>query len=152
MLKRKSSLNFADVAVAKRKIKNQFLIKIDQLIDWKLIEDRINKKYSRGNRFDGRPAYPGLILFKMCLLEEWFNIYHNKIDFYVNDSISFTHFLGLSLDDEVPSHSTVSRFRIELHKKGLYSQLLEQVNQQIDSKNLRVRSGILKQAVILHNK
>ena len=150
MIKRKSSINLADVAVAKRKIKNQFLDKINKSVNWKLIDEKINEKYTRGDRVDGRPAYPGLLLFKMCLLEEWFNIFHNKIDFYVNDSISFTHFIGLSLDDEVPSSSTVSRFRIELIKKDLYSELISMINQQLDSKSLRVRKGTLKQAAILH--
>ena len=121
MIKRKSSINLADVAVAKRKIKNQFLDKINKSVNWKLIDEKINEKYTRGDRVDGRPAYPGLLLF-----------------------------IGLSLDDEVPSSSTVSRFRIELIKKDLYSELISMINQQLDSKNLRVRKGTLKQAAILH--
>jgi IS5 family transposase len=152
MIKRRSSLNLADVAVAKRKVKNPFLDKINKTINWKLIEEKIDADYNRGQRLDGRPAYPGILLFKMCLLEEWFAIYHNKIDFYVNDSISFTHFIGLSLEDEVPSHSTVSRFRIELNKKGLYDELLEMISHQLDERRIKIRKGSLKQAAILHKK
>ena len=150
MLKRKSRLNLADIAVEKRNLKNDFLREIDKIVDWKIIEDKINKSYSKGQRIDGRPAYPGILLFRMCMLEEWYTIYHSHIDYYVNDSICFTHFVGLSLDDEVPSHTTVSRFRQELIHKGLYDELKDLITRQLEGNKLRIRKGTLKQAAILH--
>lgn len=43
-----------------------------------------------------------------------------EVEDCVNDSISFSRFVGISLDDSVPDHSVLSRFRSELTKKGAY--------------------------------
>ena len=150
MLKRKGRLNLADIAIEKRNLSNGFLDQVDKVVDWKKIEEKIDVIYSKGKRLDGRPAYPGILLFRMCMLEEWFTIFHSSIDFYVNDSICFTHFVGLSLDDVVPSHVTVSRFRQELIHKGIFDELRTLISNQLEEKKLRIRKGTLKQAAILH--
>ena len=53
-----------------RKFSN-FLNQIDQLIDWKPIEHAIAKHYAPAFDVTGRPAYPGLLLFKMLLVLIW---------------------------------------------------------------------------------
>jgi len=53
-------------------------------------------------------------------------------------------FLGLSLEDDVPDHSTLSRFRSELTAKKAYDQILRKVNVQLSSHKLIVRNGSAK--------
>ena len=45
-----------------------FFKQINMLIDWVEIEKEIKKVYKRGHSVDGRPAYRGLLLFKMLLI------------------------------------------------------------------------------------
>jgi len=149
MLKTKSKLGLADVAVAKRQITNPFLDKINNIVDWDPIEKKINIAYSKGKRIDGRPAFPGLLLFKICLLKEWYNIPQWRLYLIVSDSISFTHFTGMSLDDEVPSLTTIQKFKIELSRKGLFSELLDDVSQSLSSHHLQIKKGITRHPILL---
>ena len=62
-------MSFSQAYVERRTRKNTFLRQINQIIDWTVIEKEINKAYKRGKSVDGRPSYPGLLLFKMQLLQ-----------------------------------------------------------------------------------
>lgn len=44
---------------------NHFLNQIDHSIDWQPIEQAIRRYYAQASDVVGRPAYPGLLLFKM---------------------------------------------------------------------------------------
>lgn len=114
-------MNFADIAIEKRKINSKFFDSINEIIDWKNIERFINQHYKKGNRTDGRPAYPGLLLFKLNLLKQWYNLTDNQLVSHANDSISFIRFLNLSIEDEVPSQSTIGNFRAIMLNKGVFS-------------------------------
>ena len=56
-------MSFSDFYVTHRTRKSNFLNQIDQLIDWKPIEQNIRKHYDPGKDVTGRPAYSGLLLF-----------------------------------------------------------------------------------------
>ena len=51
-----------------------------------------------------------------------FKIFDYEVKDRVNDSISFSRFLGISLDDTVPDHSFLSRIRTEMPQKGAESE------------------------------
>jgi IS5 family transposase len=61
-------MSFAGNYVERRIRKNTFFKQINMLIDWTDIDKEIKKVYKRGHSVDGRPAYSGLLLFKMLLL------------------------------------------------------------------------------------
>ncbi|MCX7863407.1 MAG: IS5 family transposase [Bacteroidales bacterium] len=50
-------------------------------------------------------------------------------------------FLGLSLEDSVPDHSTLSRFRSELSSKRAFDRLLRKVNKQLESQGAKLNKG-----------
>ncbi len=60
-------MSFSDFDVTRRTRKGNFLIQIDDLIDWALIEETIVQHYSPASDVTGRPAYPGLLLYSMSL-------------------------------------------------------------------------------------
>lgn len=46
----------------------------------------------------------------------------------VNDSVSFSRFVGISLDDLVPDVSVLSRFITEMTQKWAYENLFKEIN------------------------
>ncbi len=64
-------MSFSDYYAIYRTRKGNFLSQIDQLIDWTSIEKRIEQYYAPASDVTGRPAYPGLLLFKMLLVGIW---------------------------------------------------------------------------------
>lgn len=87
---------------------------MDKLIDWGPIEIIISKHYEKGKSAFGKPAYEGLLLFKMCLLQTWYGLSDYEAEDRVNDSISFSYFCGMNMDQVAPDHSTFGRFRTRL--------------------------------------
>jgi IS5 family transposase len=57
--------------------------------------------------------------------------------------------VGLALADPVPDHSTLSRFRSALVRRGLSERLLAELNRQLDARGLMVKSGTLIDASLV---
>ncbi len=134
-------MSFSKPFVEKRTKRHTFLRQMEQLIDWQTIEKEINKIYKKGQSVDGRPAYSGLLLFKMQLLQYWYQLSDVGVEDFVNDSLSAMRFCGLELEDDVPDHSTLSRFRNELIKKKAYDRLLRKINKQLKSRGIMLKTG-----------
>ena len=148
-MKTEQKLGFADFMVEKRKIKQEFFNQVNIMVDWRLVSDIINKNYQKGNSAVGRPSYDGLILFKMSLLQTWYGLSDYEVEDRINDSISFSRFVGISLDDAVPDHSVLSRFRTEMTQKGAYEELFKTVNKQLEKHKIIVKKGAIVDASII---
>lgn len=150
-MKREHQPTFADLAceVRTKKIKNNFLSDINKLIDWKPIEAIIEKDYKKGKSAVGKPSYPGLLLFKMSLLQYWYGLSDYEVEERINDSISFSYFCGLSIDEAAPDHSTLSRFRTALTQSGTFEKLFAEINRQLEAHNIIVKEGIIVDASIV---
>ena len=141
MNKTNKAMSFAGLYVEKRTKKNTFFKQIDTIMDWSVIEKEIDKIYKRGKSVDGRPSYSGLLLFKMTLLSHWYQLSDEKTEEMVNENLSAMSFCGLVLEDDVPDHSTLSRFRKELTEKKAYDRLLRKINKQLEVKKIKVTQG-----------
>ena len=53
------------------------------------------------------------------------------------------------MDDSVPDHSVLSRFRSELTKKGAYEKIFKALNKQLDKHNILVKTGAIIDASIV---
>ena len=67
----------------------------------------------------------------------------------LSDRLRFRRFVGLALADPVPDHSTLSRFRSELVRRGLAERLLAELNRQLDARGLMVKAGTLIDASLV---
>ena len=135
MQKKAGQLSLADGLVRGA---NNFLGEVEGLIDWTEIEQQLEGIYSSST---GRPSYPLLTLFKAMLLQQWYGLSDPRTEEAITDSISFRRFVGLSLADPVPDHSTLSRFRGELGNR--FTKLQEAFNRQLDRRGWIVRQGTL---------
>ena len=144
-------VTFADALLSKRyrKAQNDFLNQVDALIDWRPIRTLINKKYTKRQNAIGAPAYDVILLFKMLLLETWYNLSDCALEERINDSITFSRFLGLKMEEVSPDHSTISRFRSALTELGLMDKLLAQFNKQLSRHHISVREGVLVDASLV---
>ena len=67
----------------------------------------------------GAPGYPPLTMFKIVLLQQWYNLSDPQAEEAVRDRLSFRRFCGIPLDVETPDHSSIWRFRQTIDKLGL---------------------------------
>lgn len=133
--------SFVAPFVDKHSKKNEFFYQINKLIDWKPIATKLKKIYTKGLTDRGAKAYSPVLLFKMHLISEWYQISDTQTEAMVYDSISALRFCGLSLEENVPGHSTLSRFKKELIAHDALTDLTEEINLQLAGQDLTIHPG-----------
>ena len=108
---------------------DHFLRKLDEVVEWKVFEAKLIRLY-RGGAKRGRPPYDPVVILKMLLLSYLYELSERQTEAYVNDSISAKWFLGLAANERGPDHSTLTKFKSRIEKRGkeaLLEELLEEV-------------------------
>ena len=126
--------------------RNERLERIGEEVDWERFAVLVEGIYSAG---EGRPSYPPLLMVKVLLLEQWYNLSDPQMEEALGDRISFRRFVGLGLQDETPDYSTISRFRTELSRRGLSEQLFTELETQLDERGLILKEGTLMDATLV---
>ena len=138
---------FGDEALWSRVPDDHFLVRVDDVIDWEPIDEELDCLYSH----TGRPSHPPLSLFKMLLLEMWFNLSDPGVESQVRDRLSFMRFVGLGLHDRVPDETVLVRFRQRLERAKLDERLLGEINAQLEAAGLIVKQGTLIDATVVRS-
>lgn len=139
-------LSFADALRYRRAGLNDRLMKIDGLIDWRVVEALL-APLSPSKR--GAPGYPALMLFKAVLLAQWNGLSDEAMEEMLADRHSFQRFCGLDAAHALPDHSTLWRFREALAKSRIGPALFAEINRQLDGHNLILRQGTLIDATLV---
>ena len=90
------------------------LEKLGKAIDFEQFRPMIEAarpKQGKNPKKGGRPPFDDVLMWKMVLLQEWYGISNDAVEYQVNDRLSFQRFLGLGLDDKVPDANTLWDFR-----------------------------------------
>ena len=137
---------FAEMFVGDGLGVNRRLEAIEKTFDWIPFEEMLGVIYDNGQ---GRPSYPPLLMFKVLLLQQWYELSDPMTEEALSDRLSFRRFVGLSLSDSTPDHSTISRFRAQMDAHALGSAVFEELSRQLDGHGLIVRKGTLMDASIV---
>lgn len=137
--------SWSDEVVA-NKGRNEFLDELGRILDWDAIGRLVSVIYASPK---GRPSYPPLLMVKALLLAQWHSLSDPQLEQALSDRLSFRRFAGLSLEEDTPDHSTVSRFREQLRKRSLDAALFEEVNRQLAEKGLFLKQGTILDATLL---
>lgn len=133
--------SFVSAFVEKHVEKNQFFRKVKKVIDWASLDRELRSVYTKGLTDRGAKAYAPLLLFKMLLISEWYELSDTQTESMVNDSLSAMKFCDLTIEDSVPGHSTLSRFKKELRDKDAYDSIVLKFYKQLEQQNLSIENG-----------
>lgn len=136
--------SFVTAYVEKHSQKNHFFNEIKNLFDWSDIDKELKKVYKKGLKERGAKAYSPLLLFKMQLIAIWYDLSDIQTESMVNDSLSAMKFCDLTIEDSVPGHSTLSRFKKEMVDNNTNDKILEIVNSQLNQLGIKIISGKAK--------
>jgi IS5 family transposase len=126
--------------------RNVRLERIAEAFDWLAIERLVSGVYAARS---GRPSWPPLMMVRALLLQQWYGLSDPGLEEALGDRLSFRRFVGLSLDEGSPDHSTLSRFRKQLRERGLDKALFEEVERQLDARGLLLKTGTLMDATVV---
>mgnify|MGYP000698503183 CR=1 FL=1 len=147
--RRIGELGWSDAIVAKHLAKRRDrLHEISGRLDWSRFEGCLQGLYPSSQ---GEPAYPPLMMFKVLLLQRWYDLSDPEMEAALADRLSFRGFCGLALEDETPDHSTIWRFRERLGKKDLLQPLMDELLGQLDTGGFLVKQGTLIDASIVES-
>jgi IS5 family transposase len=141
-------LSFTDELVSDAARANATLQRVSALVDWNPLEALLSGL--RGGSM-GAPAYPAIALFKALLLQQWYGLSDPALEEALVDRLSFRHFLGLSISDPVPDHSTLWRFREQLAKSGLTERAFALITAQIETSGFVLKRGTLIDASLVRS-
>ncbi|MFC0179597.1 transposase [Thorsellia kenyensis] len=79
----------------------------------------------------GASSYAPIMMFKILLLQSWHNLSDVKMENMLARDLLFRQFVGLNLNDSIPDHSLIWRFREKLEKANLVNILFDNINQQL---------------------
>ena len=137
-------LGFADGLVSSAN--ETMLDRIAAAVDWEPLAALVGSRSGNG---PGSPSYPGVVMLRCLLLGIWHDLSDPALERAIADRLSFRRFAGLSLQDQVPDHSTLWRFRTELTADGLMERVFAEIVRQLDAKGLIVKRGTLIDASLV---
>lgn len=97
----------------------------------------------------GQPPFDPLLMLKALLLQQWYRLSDAELEEALNDRVSFRRFLGLSLEDAAPDHTTLCRFRNRLVAEGLADKLFGEFEKQLDQRGLLLKRGTMIDASLV---
>lgn len=89
----------------------------------------------------GRPPYDYVLMFKILILQRYYNLSDEQVEYQINDRMSFMRFLDLTIADDIPDSRTVWAFREQLINLELVEKLFDLFLIELEKLNLIVNQG-----------
>src|SRR5215213_10269867 len=97
----------------------------------------------------GRPAWPPLVLFKALLLQSLYGLSDRELEEALGDRLSFRRFVALGLEETVPDHTVLNRFRNLLVAEGLLETLFAELDRQLEKAGVILKRGTMLDATLI---
>ena len=126
---------------------NPPLQKLDAVIDWEMFRQPLEEAFAiEAKAPGGRPSYDRVMMFKIVILQRYYNLSDEQTEFQIKDRLSFQQFLGLQIGDNVPDEKTIWLFKEQLKERGLSNQLFEMFTSLLVSNGIIAKEGSIVDA------
>lgn len=145
-----TQLTFAEAEYSHKKHKTRrelFLGKMDQLIPWAKLENKISRYYPQGE--NGRPPYPLSTMLRVHSMQLFYNLSDPAMEDALYEIESMRQFAGLRLSERLPDETTILNFRHFLEQHKLGKKIFDTINQHLSEQGLILREGSIVDATIL---
>ena len=141
---------FADLEYQGKKRRTRrelFLERMDGLIPWRRLEERIRPVYPKPGK--GRRPYPLAVMLRVHCVQLFYNLSDPGMEDLLYEAESVRRFVGLSLSEALPDETTILNFRHLLERHELGKALFDEINAHLGSQGLRLREGSIVDASII---
>ena len=146
----KEQPSFADLYYQhkrRRTRREEFLERMDSLIPWQRLEERIRPYYFPGER--GRRPYPLAVMLRVHIVQLCYNLSDPAMEDLLYEAESVRRFAGLRLSEPIPDESTILHFRHLLERHQLGQGLFEEIKGHLQEQGVRLREGTIVDATII---
>ena len=126
-----------------------FLDEMEVVVPWSELQALVEPHYPKvGN---GRRPVGLAIMLRTYFMQQWFNLSDPGVEEAFYESATLRRFAGVDLGvAPAPDETTVLRFRHLLEKHDLGGAMLEAVNLHLAAKGIRIETGTIVDATIIH--
>lgn len=130
---------------------NDPLEKLQKHIDFEIFRKPLDEYFTKGKdrSLGGRPAYDYLMMFKILILQRYYNISDDTTEYAILDRLSFMRFLGLTISDSVPDAKTIWNFKNELVNGNLVEKLFGMLDKSLNRQGVILHKGKMVDASIV---
>jgi IS5 family transposase len=129
--------SFFELGVKEHLGSDNQLLKLGKIINWNKLLPQLGNVHKE----DGPRGYDPLKMFKAILLGQWHSLSDPGLEQSLRVRLDFLQFTGFTLGDNLPDETTFCRFRNKLIKQGKLDLLLNEINAQLESAGLKVKSA-----------
>jgi len=123
------------------------LQKLDTIIDWEMFRQPIEEAlYVEPKSNAGAKGYDKLMMFKILILQRYYNLSDEQTEFQIKDRLSFMDFLGLQIGDKVPDEKTIWLFKENIKKKRLSEKLFDAFTDKLIENGIVAKEGSIVDA------
>ena len=123
------------------------LDRLSDLVKWYRFEKLVG--HLRDEAGPGRPGYPALVMLKAVLLASLYGLSERELEEALDDRLSFRRFVGLALEEKVPDHTVLNRFRNRLIAEGLLEKLFAELDRQLEKAGVILKRGTMLDATLI---
>lgn len=118
------------------------LVKLVQEINWEQFRKILTHALEKEEKgIGGRPPFDYVMMFKILVLQRYYNLSDEQMQYQILDRLSFMRFLGLTLSDRVPDEKTIWLFREKLIEHKLIDKLFTRFLTSLEKANLIGKEG-----------
>jgi IS5 family transposase len=131
-----------DIRMSKLSQLGDPLERLKEGVDFEIFRQFLEEKPAREAKgAGGRPPYDYILMFKIMILQRYYNLSDEQAEYQINDRMSFMRFLDLSIADDIPDSRTIWVFRERLTDSGLVKELFDLFLKELEALNLIVNEG-----------
>ncbi len=141
---------FADLEYRHKKRRTRrevFLERMECLIPWETLEERIRPHYFKAER--GRRPYSLSVMLRVHVVQLCYNLSDPGMEDLLYEAESVRRFVGLRLSEDLPDESTILHFRHLLEKHQLGQGLFEEIKGHLEKQGVRLQEGSIVDATII---
>jgi len=127
------------------------LVKLQRHIDFEIFRKPLENHFEAGKDRSqgGRPSYDYLMMFKILILQRYYNLSDDNTEYAILDRLSFMRFLGLTISDTVPDAKTIWNFKNELAKAKVVEKLFSLLDKTLIRRGVILNKGKMVDASIV---
>ncbi|MBM4402887.1 MAG: IS5 family transposase, partial [Candidatus Cloacimonetes bacterium] len=91
------------------------------------------------------------VMFRIMLIQSWYKLSDYQMEEQLFYNAMFLWFCHLSLENPVPDHSTICRWRRRFSDKNIFEKLLNEINRQLSKYNIKVTEGVIVDATMVES-
>ncbi len=122
---------------------------ISDRIDFERIRLILSDLFDNDTGKGGRPNYDPILMVKILLLQQWYNLSDPQIEREIRDRISFMNFLGFP--EKLPDRNTIWYFRERLSRTGKDRLVFNEIRDQIMAKRIRIKKVTMQDASFIES-